>query len=144
MKRQQFFDAIRDDLQLGELTPDDAGVYTIVFDGDLEIELLPLSDSRVLLRAWVATLPDDQQAHEAFLRGLLNRNLGCLQSQQAALALDGETGRVWLHRPLDTQPLDDRSAVAAVGDFVNTTEWWKQAETSASPLDGLPFSMLRP
>lgn len=144
MKRQEFVDAVRDSLQLAELAPDEAGVVSIEFDGDLEIEIFPRSESRLLLRSKIAPLPDDHAEHEGFLRDYLQRNLSCLHTQQGSLTLDAETNSLWFYRIVELEPLDSRIVVETLGDFVNQAEWWRQTQSSAPSMGAMPFTMLRP
>lgn len=143
MKLQEFIDATCESLELSGLTPDTEGNYVIVFDGTVEIEIVPKSGTRLILRSRLASIPDDPQEHEAFLRSNLQRNLANLHSQQGALTIDHDAGCLWMYRQVDIQSLDPTIVADLVEDFVNLSDWWSQSDSSHSPVL-TPMGMLRP
>ena len=143
MKLQEFINAICESLKLSSLTPDADGNFSIVFDGNLEIEIVPKSETRLLLRSRLASLPDDAQEHEVFFRSHLQRNMANLHEQLGAITIDGDAGCLWIYRPVDIQSLDSSSVAELIEDFVNLADWWSQSDSSYSPVL-TPMGMMRP
>ena len=149
MKFEELMDGLRSTLRMPSLEPGRAGVYAIVFDAGLDVELLSLTDRIVLLRSSVADVPEEEDAREDFYRKHLQYNLLVLRDQTATLALDKDAGKVWLYRTVDSSQIDVRMFCDLVEDFVNTLEWWRSFESESQsqtvrPSDMLPFNMLRP
>ena len=147
MQLTELIDGLREFLRLEELEPDNDGVYSIVFDDGLDVEILALTDRLMLIRSTVADLPEDKEQHEAFLRQQLQQNLPTLHTQNGSLSLDLKQKVLWLHRVARIDQLDVRQLCELVEDFVNTIEWWRQVEQpAASPMMGsaFPFNMIRP
>ena len=149
MKHSELIAGLCELLRIGQLEPDSAGVYAIVFDDGLDVELLALSDSLLLVRSSVADLPDEDDRHEEFYRTHLQHNLLVLRDQTTVLSLDRESKKVWLHRVVPTKQTDVRFFCDQIEDFVNTIEWWRnwesqaQAQVTRAP-QMTPYNMLRP
>jgi hypothetical protein len=131
-------------LGMDELEPDDDGVYAIVFDGNLEIEILPMGQSRFLLRSKLPAVPADDEERTSLLKSCLQRSLAYLREAPAAVTFDKETNRLCLYRAADAGALDGRSALELVESFVNLAEMWSRfaPEPKATGFGALPFNMM--
>ena len=148
MHHAELLDGLCRTLHIDSLEPDADGVYAIVFDRGLDIEIVPLSDRQILLRSSLSHLPEDEDEREEFFRSRLQRNLLMLREQTASLSFDPDSQRLWLHRVVESNRIDLPGFLTAVEDFVNTLEWWQSFE-SASQRDAeyrmeMPYTMLRP
>ncbi len=134
-------------LRIEPLEPDAGGVYEIVFDDGLDVEILPLTGSQLLIRGLIADVPEDKDQQEEFFRTHLQNNLLNLQGQTCSLSLDRERGAIWLYRMARTDRIDVRQFCELVNELVNTLEWWHNLEgtnTAISPAAMMPFNMIRP
>ena len=134
-------------LRIEPLEPDANGTYEIVFDDGLDVEILPLTETQLLVRANIAEVPEDKNQREEFFRTHLQHNLLQLQGQHCSLSLDGEAGVIWLQQMARADRVDVRAFCEMLNAFVNTLEWWRNLEntpTTVSPADMMQFNMLRP
>jgi hypothetical protein len=134
-------------LNMDELTPDDDGAYAIVFDGDLEVEILPMGQTRFLLRYKLPAVPADETERESLVKSCLQRSLAYLREAPAAVTFDEATNRLWLYRAADAGALDPRGAVELLESFVNLAEMWSRfaPEPKSTGFGAMPFNMmLRP
>ncbi len=133
------------ELQLGEIPPNDDGVYSIIFDGNLEIEIAPMGHSRFLLRSRLRAVPDDDREAESLFRACLQRHLAQLHWSAAAVTWDKDSARLWLYQAADATALGSRAAKDLLEEFVNVAETWSRFEPDARPDGGLPLKLtLRP
>lgn len=134
-------------LHLDDLAPGEDGAYALVFDSRLEIEIVPMGQSRFLLRSRLPAVPAEPEARHALLAACLQRNVALLREAPAAVALDAETEQLWLYRTADAATLDGRSALELLEEFVNLVELWSRFQPAAPPpiVGGAPFGfLLRP
>lgn len=131
-------------LQMDELAPDEEGVYAIVFDGNLEIEIVPMGQTRFLLRFRLPAVPQDDAERESLFRSCLQRRLTQLHAAPAAVTWDPASGRLWLYRVGDAASLDARSGLELLEDFVNLADQWSKFDPTpkATGFGALPFNMM--
>lgn len=147
MLRQLMHD-LCDDLGIDTLAPDARGVYEIVFDGGLPVEILPLSASQVLVRSEIAQLPDDENEWKGELERHLKFNLLLLRDQANTLSLERETGKIWLYRLARGDHISRQEFCELLSAFTVTLEWWKSrggtSTVTTSAMDLMPHNVIRP
>ncbi|MEO1525626.1 MAG: CesT family type III secretion system chaperone [Planctomycetota bacterium] len=126
MKLHDFIAAIRDELQLDSLEADDEGVYGIVFDDGLDVEIIALTSNDILLRSRLADLPTDEAEQDSLCDGLLKHNLAALRDQWASLSLDWDSGCFWLASRHRLDQVDLRGFFERLEGFVNSVAWWEK------------------
>ena len=134
-------------LSIEPLEPDARGVFEVVFDEGLDVEIVPLTATQLLVRSQIADVPKDKDQHESFFREHLRHNLLNLQGQNCSLSLDAETGVIWLYQMARSDRTNVREFCSLINTFVNPLEWWRNLEnsqTTVSPAEMLPFNMIRP
>ena len=134
-------------LRIEPIEADARGVYEIVFDDGLDVEILPLTETQFLVRANIAAVPEEKEQREDFYRTHLQHNLLQLHGQSCSLSLDSEAGVIWLHEMARTDRVDVRAFCEMINAFVNTLEWWRNLENTqqqVSPAAMMPFNMIRP
>lgn len=134
-------------LRIEAIPPDARGIYEIVFDDDLELEVLSLGTSLALVRAQIGELPEEKLAQESYLQKILQNNLLNLQSEFNSVSLETSTRKIWLARTMRIDSIDSRDFCSLINSFVNTLEWWKSVESpeaAISPMTSFPMNMIRP
>lgn len=134
-------------LRIEPIEADAQGVYEIIFDERLDIEILALTGTQMLVRAKIADVPPEQEQREEFYRTHLQHNLLNLQGQSCSLSLDSEAGVIWLHQLARMDQIDVRGFCELINAFVNTLEWWRNLENTqqqVSPATMMPFNIIRP
>lgn len=125
------------------------GVYEIVFDGGLHVEVVELTGSQFVIRSELAQLPDDKNDWRPVLSEYLSGNLLLLREQSNVLSLDQNTGTIYLHRMLRSNEVSVYEFCEIVSQFVTTLEWWNNRSTSSdattvSAFDLMPQNFIRP
>ena len=137
-----------DYLRIEPLEPDASGIYEIVFDDGLDVEILSLSDSQLLVRARIGDVPEEKEQREDFFRTQLQHNLLNLRGQFCSLSWDAQANIVWLYQMAHSNKIDVRGFCDLVNQFVNTLEWWRnldnQTQATLSPAEMMPINMIRP
>ena len=134
-------------LRIEPLEPDAQGVYEVVFDEGLDVEIVPLTATQMLVRSQIAEVPQEKDQQESFFREHLQHNLLNLQGQECSLSLDSEAGIVWLFQMARSDRIDVREFCSLINTFVNTLEWWRNLETTeatTTPMSMMPMNILRP
>lgn len=133
-------------LGAGPIEPGPEGEFTLIFDDQLDLQLLPFEGSHLLIRSRLGTFPDDRQQREAEFRVLLNRNLANLRRQSEIVTIDRQQRVVWIYRMLrvPADRTDESALLDVLEEFLNSLEWWRGVaqEASASPPAAMMF--LRP
>ncbi len=126
--------------------PDSSGAYEIVFDGNLDLQILPLEGSHILVRSRLGSVPAEFPADRDYLSSVLGRNLANLRRQSEIVALDREKREVWLYRLVRSRAdrNDDAALMAVLEEFVDSLEWWRSSVEERSPAASSPFQFLRP
>lgn len=129
---------------MAELPANEDGAYSIVFDGNLEVEIVPMGSSRFLLRSRLPVVPEDDREREALLKACLQRHLAQLHWSPATVTWDKQSGCLWLYRAADATKLDARAALELLEDFVNAAEAWSRFEPAppAPAFSNVPFNMM--
>lgn len=122
MDGQALIQGLSHEVGLGTLAPDDTGTYSMVFDGHLELRLLPEGRTRVLLHAVVGTLPNEPDQAEELLKNMLSKHLGHAKTADEVLSLDEDGKTLVLFRRLETGDQDQEAFNDAVERFVNAQE----------------------
>jgi hypothetical protein len=143
-KLTEFVAELARSIGMDELTPDDEGVYAIVFDGNLEIEVFPMGQSRFLLRYKLPAVPADDEERTSLLKSCLQRSLAYLRESPAAVTFDSASNRLWLYRAADAGALDARSGLELLEGFVNLAEMWSRftPEPKSTGFGAMPFNMM--
>lgn len=142
---QQLIAAVAERLGLGTLAPDDGGAYEVVFDGELDLQFVPLEGSLLLIRSRLSSLPPDPAQQAPVLRKLLNWNLAKLREQRELLTIDRTNREVWLYRLVRSDKTDQAALCSLLEEFLNSLEWWRTSESAqAQPAAALPMTLLRP
>lgn len=135
-------------LNIDPIEPRD-GVYEIVFDGGLPIEILSLTDSQFLIRSELAQLPDNRDEWRPVIHDYLSGNMLLLREQSNTLSLDQDSAKIWLHRMGRFDDISVYEFCELVSQFVTTLEWWDNRTNSAktaptSAMDLMPQNFIRP
>ena len=156
MKLSDLITGLRDQLELDALEPDEDGVYGIVFDEGLDIEIVSLTTNIILLRSYLVEVPSNEHERDAFYQGFLKHNLAALRDQWASLSLDSEASCLWLASRHRLDQIDLRTFIERFEGFVNTVAWWykyraftlgvskKDYLVDQGIVDGLPMNFIRP
>ena len=135
-------------LNIDPIEPNSERVYEIVFDGGLNVEITALSNSQVVIRSELATLPDDDAEQESMLRDYLQVNMLLMREQKNSLSLDRDTRKIWLYRMAMVDHISESDFHELVSEFVVTLEWWKKRGSSGPPTstaaDLMPHHFIRP
>lgn len=143
MTLASLMEELRQTLRLQSLTPDADGVYSLVFDEGLDLEILGLGTSHLLVRSKLFDVPTDDQERELFLRDHLQHNLARLQQQSAVLSLDEPGRQLWLAASHRIDSLSPREFGERIEQFVNSLDWWRRL-TAPAPSSLFHVNMLRP
>lgn len=156
MKLPDLITGLCQELEIDSLEPDDQGVYGIVFDDGLDIEIVSLISNFIILRSRLADLPKEEHERDAFYQGFLKHNLAALRDQWASLSLDTDASCLWLASRHRLDQLDLRGFIERFEDFINTVAWWQKYRTysqggsvndysnNQGMLDGMPMNFIRP
>ncbi|WP_142848227.1 type III secretion system chaperone [Telmatospirillum sp. J64-1] len=121
-------------LNLGQIEIDPDGTCLLVFDKDLEVEMLADdAKGRLMMMSWVGYAPHEDR--EALFRDLLSANLLGRGTGAAVLGFDHLRDMVTLHRDLPATT-EIEQAVGALEAFVNYLQAWRTHLTelaSAAP-----------
>lgn len=146
---EQLMNGLCEYLNIEPLQPED-GVYEIVFDDGMPVEILALSGTQILIRSQLLVLPENQDEWEPILSRCLNDNLLVLREQSSTMSLDAEAGVLWLYRTTHARRTTVQQFCEALSEFTVTQEWWSQ-RNDASGRDGsgpmgavMPQMFLRP
>ncbi|HSI86701.1 MAG TPA: CesT family type III secretion system chaperone [Candidatus Methylacidiphilales bacterium] len=133
-------DAIRtlaEELQLPDIAPDEDGSYSIVFDGDLVLEILPWDNRTFLMRTTLVPLPSEPEKEKLMVQRVLQFSLAKLRCRLTSTSLDPASRRLILSRVLQSTALRPFEFIAAVEDFLNDIElWMKFLESGAATSPG--------
>ncbi|MEM0926054.1 MAG: CesT family type III secretion system chaperone [Planctomycetota bacterium] len=129
MKVQQLIDGLLNELHLVSLTPDEKGIYEIVFDDGLELQLLTIGGSHLLLRSRLTQLPQREEEQEAVILDYLRHNLAGLRDQTASLSLDRNEQCIWLAQTHRADRLTVLQLCDSLENFVNSLAWWQMFRT---------------
>ncbi|MBI1247931.1 hypothetical protein GC197_08845 [bacterium] len=147
MSLSELINGLCEYLRIEPIPPDARGIYEIVFDEDLDLEVLSLGTSLILVRAQIGTLPDEETQQQPYLQDVLRNNLLNLKSEFNSVSLETSSGKLWLYRSTRIDQMDTREFSSLINAFVNTLEWWKSLDNNNSvdmPTSSLPFNMIRP
>ncbi|PTX91915.1 hypothetical protein DB346_23445 [Verrucomicrobia bacterium LW23] len=138
----ELVDAIRtlaEELNLPDgIDADEDGVYTVVFDGELAVEILPWTGGDFLLRSPLAAIPSgDADKEKTMVQRVLQFSLARLRGRRSSIALDTVSNRFIISRILPHSEMRPYEFTAAVEDFISDLEMWQTflesgAATSAS------------
>lgn len=122
-------------LGVGPLEPDAEGAWPLVFDGQLDLQLLPLEGSALLVRSRLAVCPEDPAARERQLRTVLHRNLASLRRQSEIVSMDASRRELWLYRiiRMRADKTEDSALLEVLEEFLNSLEWWRDLAADAAP-----------
>jgi hypothetical protein len=146
MSHQLLIESVLNRLGVEGVTPGVEGEYEIVFDNNLDLQILPLEGSLILVRAKLGTVPGEFPADRDFLSSLLGRNLANLRRQSEIVAMDRTDRIVWLYRLVRVRAdrTDDAALLSVLEEFLDTLEWWRAtADERPAPVSS-PFQFLRP
>lgn len=146
MSLQPLIESVLTRLGVEGAAPGAEGEYEVVFDGDLDLQILPLENSLLLIRAKLGTVPGEFPADRDFLARTLGRNLANLRRQSEIVALDREKREVWLYRLLHAvaDRTDDAALLSVLEEFVDSLEWWRATTDDRPAAVSSPFQFLRP
>ena len=127
MELQDAIRTLAEELHLPEIAPDDDGIYTVVFDGELAVEIVPWDDSTVLLRTPLEALPvGDPDKEKLMLQRVMQFSLARLRGRRTTTSLDAPSNRLLLTRTLALSSLRPFEFSAAIEDFVNDLDMWQR------------------
>ncbi len=133
-------------LGVEEARPGADGEYEVVFDGNLDLQILPLEGSLILIRARLDTVPADFPVDRDSLAELLTRNLANLRRQSEIVTLDRVSREVWLYRLVRSTAdrNEDALLLAVLEEFLDSLEWWRATTDERPAHVSSPFQFLRP
>ncbi|MEM7477726.1 MAG: CesT family type III secretion system chaperone [Planctomycetota bacterium] len=126
MRINQLIDGLRADLRLDSLDPDEDGIYSIVFDEGLAIEILVLGGNHLLIRSRLDELPADERESESVVFEYLRHNLAALREQIGTLSIDREADCIWLAETVAADQLRIQELLEILEGFVNSVAWWQR------------------
>jgi hypothetical protein len=143
---QQVIERLAVRLGTGAIEPGPEGEYTLIFDDQLDLQLLPFESSHLLIRSRLGTFPEARQLREGEFRVLLNRNLANLRRQSEIVTIDRQQRAVWIYRMLriPADRTDESALFAVLEEFLNSLEWWRGVAKEASAPPPGPMMFLRP
>ena len=142
MKLPQLIDELRQFLGLSKLSPDDDGIYWIVFDDSLEISISEIDSNHLVLRRELVSVPEDASERETLLRQYLQHNVARLREQTASLTRFDDGGKLGLARTLRFDRLTVAELAEQIESFLNEAAWWSQVDADANTsLPASAFSM---
>jgi hypothetical protein len=133
-------------LGVEDATPGPDGEYEVIFDNQLDLQILPLEGSLILVRSSLGFVPPDRNAEATFLASVLRRNLANLRRQSELVTIDRELRTVWLYRLVRPQAdsRDDSALLRILEEFLDSLEWWRATTEDRPSASASPFQFVRP
>lgn len=128
-------------LNLESLDPNPDDSITLRFDGKLELNLSMHTRDRILVRAVVGRLPEDESDQQELLRRLLTLNLSRLRIQEEVLSVEEGTKELVLFEYISGDVFA-RDLVMKLETFLNRTEFWS-VEAGGTKHSSIPMGMFQ-
>lgn len=132
-------------LKLPLESPDEDGVYRLIFDNSLEVEIFKGEAAQIIVSSpLLKELPEDEAARQELLAKYLRLNFAALKKEQEdVLSLDPDTNHLVLYRKINTQHLYPDEFVKIVESHLNNLELWRALGDDRQP-NNPPTTMISP
>ena len=118
---------------IADVESNDRGDYTLLFDGEYEVQLSQLTRT-ITLEADLGSLSSDRAAASSVLDEIMRLQLADSKNAMEVLALDSEDNHLVLFRNLQAERLNAERFADALSEFVNGLEFWmRELKTLRAP-----------
>ncbi|HIU18192.1 MAG TPA: type III secretion system chaperone [Candidatus Avidesulfovibrio excrementigallinarum] len=125
------------------------GAYRFHLENDLNVAFFSPDERRCIMRAVIASVPEDEAQRDALLRSTAARQAGICQTRASIVALEkpgqsllGESAageQLILYRMLDLDAAQ-QVFVDTARDFLNDLAWWKASFGEGTGRSGPDFA----